>query len=260
MQTHKTQPWPRTGLGVTAALLIGCRLATAGEPAAAPAPEKKLWETSAFAGLTLARGNSETFLGNLTLDTKRKWEKDQAAFGVSGGYGEATVNGTTDKNTEYVRGFGQYDHLFSERFYAGVRLDGEYDGIAGVDYRFRLSPLAGYYFIKTKKTTLSGELGPSVVFENLKTSPSDIYVGLRAGEKFTHKLTETTRIWQSFEYVPRVDRWTEKYLLIAEIGIDAAITKQASLSLVFQDNYDSQPAAGRKENDLRLIAGVRYRF
>jgi len=248
----------RNGLGsglVTVLCLAAALVCAEDKPA-----EKKGWEGGAFLGATLTRGNSETFLGNLTLDAKRKWPKDELAFGASAGYGEATVEGDTQKNTEYLRGFGQYNRLFTERLYGGLRADGEYDGIAGVDYRARISPLLGYYFIKKPKTTLNGEIGPSVVFENLKDKPSEMYVAFRAGERFEHKLTATTRIWQSFEYIPQVDRWTEKYLLIGEVGIDAAITKKVSLSLVFQDNFDNEPAAGREQNDIRLIAGLRYKF
>jgi putative salt-induced outer membrane protein YdiY len=257
MQTTKSiEVRSSLGLGLAAVLCLATAAAFAEDKPA----EKKGWETSAFLGATLTRGNSETFLGNLTLDTKHKWEKDELAFGASAGYGEATVDGEKQKNTEYLRGFGQYNRLFTARFYGGVRADGEYDDIAGVDYRARISPLAGYYFIKKPKTTLNGEVGPSMVFENLRSKPAESYVGFRAGERFEHKLTETTRLWQSFEYIPRVDRWSEKYLLIGEAGIDAAITKKASLSLVFQDNFDSEPSAGRKQNDMRLIAGMRYRF
>ena len=240
------------GLGLVAVLSLGGTVASAQNKP----EEQKGWETSAFLGATLTSGNVDSFLGNLTLDTKRKWTRDEVAMGVSGGYGEVE----DEKNTEYLRGFAQYNRLFSERCYGGIRLDGEYDGIAGVDYRYKISPLVGYYFVKNAKTTLSGEVGPSVVFENLKTSHSDTYVGFRVGERFEHKLTATTRIWQSAEYIPQVDRWTEKYLLIGEIGIDAAITKKSSLSLVLQDNYDSEPATGREQNDLRVIAGVRYKF
>ena len=35
------------------------------------------WVTTAAAGLTLTRGNSENFLATLSLDTKRKWERDE---------------------------------------------------------------------------------------------------------------------------------------------------------------------------------------
>jgi putative salt-induced outer membrane protein YdiY len=244
------------GLGLAGFLCLAAAPAFAEDKPAG----KKGWETSAFLGATLTRGNSETFLGNLTLDTERKWPSDEVAFGASAGYGEATVDGNHQKNTEYLRAHGQYDRLLTERFYAGVRADGEYDGIAGVDYRARLSPLAGYYFVKKPKTTLRGELGPSVVFEKLENQPPETFASFRAAERFEHKLTETTRIWQTFEYSPRVDRWSEKYLFIGEVGIDAAVTRKASLSLVLQDNFDSEPATGRKQNDVRLIAGLRYRF
>ena len=157
-------------------------------------------------------------------------------------------------------GFGQYNHLFNERLYGGLRLDGQYDGIANLDYRFRISPLLGYYLIKNAKTTLNLEAGPSLVFEKFRAQSETTYVGARLAERFEHKLTETTRIWQSFEYTARVDKWNQKYLLAGEIGIDTAITKQFSLRAVLQDMYDNLPAAGRKQNDLRLITGVAYKF
>ena len=238
--------------GLAAALGLG--LATA------MAEDKKGWETVANAGATLSRGNSETFLGTLGLDTKRKWEKDEAALGVSAGYGEAKVNGENQKNTEYLRGYGQYNRLFNERLYGGLRLDAEYDGIAGVDYRVRLSPLLGYYVVKNPRTKLGLEIGPSAVFEKLKNKDADTYLGFRAGERFEHKLTDTTKIWQSFEYIPNVNHWAEQYLLVGEAGIAADITKQLSLRLVLQDNFNSEPPTGRKQNDLRLIAGVGYKF
>ena len=68
-------------------------------------PDTNRWETTAAAMLTLTRGNSETFLATLSLDTKRKWERDEAFAGVSGGYGESTVNDVNSKNTEFVQGF-----------------------------------------------------------------------------------------------------------------------------------------------------------
>lgn len=229
---------------------------------AAEEEEKKGWETTAAAGLTLTHGNSETFLGTVTLDSKRKWEKDELLFGAALGYGESVDPDTDEKskNTHYLRGFGQYNHLFSERFYGGLRLDAEYDGIAGVEYRIRISPLLGYYLVKNDKTSLAVEAGPSLVFEDLEGESSDTYIAARFAERFEHKLTETTKIWQSTEYIPQVDNWTGKYLLNTEAGIDTAITKKLSLRVVVQHNYDNDPASGRKHNDVRLVSGLAYKF
>jgi putative salt-induced outer membrane protein YdiY len=254
---------PRIGLAVSTVLLIGCGIACAQDPAAAapaPPPETKAWVTTAAAGLTLTRGNSENFLATLSLDTKRKWEKDEVFLGISGGYGDSTVNNAYTKNTEFIQGFGQYNHLFSDRFYGGLRLDGQYDGIAGIDYRAKITPMVGYYLIKNEKMTLSAEAGPSAVFEHLAGESARSYIAVRFAENFEYKLTATTKVWETAAYIPEISDWANNYLFNLEVGIDTAITKQLSLRVVFQDMYASQPAAGRKSNDMRLLAGVAYKF
>jgi putative salt-induced outer membrane protein YdiY len=246
-------------LGFGLAMLLCEHVALANPEAAAatsappPAPR---WETTAAAGITLTRGNSKTLLATLGLDTKKKWEKNEAAFGVAGGYGEN--DGT--KNTEFIQGFGQYNRLFTERFYGGLRFGGSYDGIAGLDYRIRITPLAGYYLVKQTNTTLVAEIGPSAVFEKHTGESPDSYLGLRLGERLDHKLSDTTKIWESVDYVPDVKQWSERYVVTAEAGIDTAINKHWSLRVVCQDIYDSQPTPGRQHNDLRLVAGTAYKF
>jgi putative salt-induced outer membrane protein YdiY len=256
MNIHRNRNYTALTLiaGVLGAGLVG---SLAQAQVASPAePKKSVWETTAAAGLTLTRGNSDTLLTTVSLDTQRKWPSDEILAGIAGGYGKS--DGV--KNTEFIKGYAQYNRLFNERLYGGIRLDASYDGIANLDYRLSLSPLLGYYLIKEAKTTLAVEAGPSLVLEKYKGQSSESYLGARFGERFEHQLTDTTRIWQSLGYVPRVDRWAEKYLLTAEVGIEAAITKQWSLRVVGQDIYDSQPLAGNKKNDLRLIAGTAYKF
>ncbi len=249
-----------SSLGVAALWLMGCGLLSAyGQAATAPANTNR-WESTAAAAVTLTRGNSETFLATISLDTKRKWEKDEVALGAAGGYGEATVNGVNSKNTEFVNGYGQYNHLFTDRFYAGGRVDAQYDGIAGVEYRVKVSPLAGYYLLKDDKMSLAVEAGPSVVFEHLSGQEARSYWAARFGERFEYKLTATTKFWESVEYIPQVDHWSQNYLVNSEAGIDTAITKHWSLRVVFQDMYASAPAPGRKDNDIRLLAGTAYKF
>lgn len=245
---------------VAGMLLIG----TAVAPAAEPEP-KKGWETTAAAGLTLTRGTHDTFLATAGLNTIRKWEKSEAVLGISGGYGEDTdksfgTNKPTVINNNFIQGYAQYNYLFTERFYGGLRLDGAFDGIAELDYRITLTPLVGYYFIKNAKTTLAAEVGPSAVTEQYSGQDSDTYIGVRFAERFEHKLTDSTKIWQTLSYVPNVERWMEQYVLMVEVGIDTAITKKWSLRVVLQDAYSSEPAPGIMNNELRLIAGTAYKF
>ena len=67
------------------------------------------------------------------------------------------------------------------------------------------------------------------------------------------------RIWQSVEYLPKVDEFGN-YVLNAELGLEAALTEKLSLNTFVQDTYRSEPAAGREENDLKWVTGIKYRF
>jgi putative salt-induced outer membrane protein YdiY len=240
-----------------ATLLIRSDLAKAEE-----APEKKGWETTAAAGLTLINGTKDSLLFTAGLTTGRKWEMDEVAFGISAGYGEDDNNPTqtTTANTEFVQGFGQYNHLFTQKFYGGLRLDAAYDGIADLDYRVTIAPLAGYYFIKNTNHTFAVEVGPAAVFEKYSGQSSDSYLGIRFAERSEHKLTASTKIWQSVSYVPDIEDWTGHYVVTAEAGIDTAISKKWSLRVVLQDVYTSQVPAGIENNELRLVAGTAYKF
>src|SRR5580765_7743378 len=158
-------------LTASAVLLLACQTSTKAQDAAAPPPPPppKTWESVVTLGATLTRGNSHTFLGTGLFNTKRNWTRDEVLFGASMGYGEntTTVNGAkVDTVTDsYIKGYGQWNHFLTPKFYAGLRLTGEHDDVAALAYRFTASPMVGYYFIKQTNAFLAGEVGPSYVQE-----------------------------------------------------------------------------------------------
>jgi putative salt-induced outer membrane protein YdiY len=266
MKMHKREmlkSWKHllvTGL-VTHSMILCTPVLRADDPAA-PDPTKR-WESVAAVGVTLSRGNSENFLATASINSTRKWVKDEALLGGSAGYGETTTKNaggpdTDVKTDDYIKGFAQWNHLVSERFYAGVRLDAVHDDIADVDYRFTLSPLAGYYLIKKANVFLAVEAGPSFIYEK-QGGDEDSYVGARIAERFEYKFRNGAKIWESVEWIPQVDDF-DNWILNAEIGVSAPINKALDVRLVMQDTYDNEPAAGREENDFKLIAGIGYRF
>ena len=233
---------------------------------AAPAPAAPKWETIANAGLTIQSGNSESIATAVGLDTKKKWESDEAMLGVSAGYGKSSSTGNNrSRTTDYAKAYGQYNHLISERAYFGLRIDGEHDGMADLAYRVRVSPLIGYYFIKNEKTSLSVDAGPSFIVEEREATPTtprnrQEYVALRFGEKFEHKLSDTTKIWQTAEYIPAIKDWPDRDVITGEIGISAAITPKWDLTVKYQVLYDNGVQYGKECTDTRLIASTTYKF
>jgi len=251
--SYRTTNWKITRLLAAAAVAALFSLGSLQAQDAA-APAEKGWESSAAAGLTLTRGNSDNVLGNISVTSERKWTRDEALLGASFTYGESE----DVKTTEQLRGYGQYNRLFNERLYGGLRLDVLHDDIADLQYRGTLSPMLGYYVIKEPNTSLNVEGGPSFVYEKQGGDETG-YIGVRLAERFEHKFSDKAKMWQSAEIIPQIDDF-ENYVITAEIGADAALTEKLSLRVVLQDVFDHQPAPGRQKNDLKLIASLAYKF
>jgi putative salt-induced outer membrane protein YdiY len=215
---------------------------------------KPAWESSVSAGLSLTKGNSDTLLATAAFKTGTKTPANEFIFGVDGAYGESD----SVKNNETLHGVSQYNHLFSDRFYTFLNVEGLHDDIADLQYRFTFSPGAGYYFVKATNTTLAGEFGPGLITQRLG-GVDTTYVTLRLAERFEHKLNAGARIWEKAEILPQANK-LDNFLVNAEVGAEAALTKTFSLRVTLQDNFVNQPAPERKKNDVRLISGVVYKF
>lgn len=213
------------------------------------------WESSAAAGLTLTKGNSDTLLLTVKLQTQRKMPDNEYSFDLDGTYGK--TSGV--KSAEALHGFAQWNHMVTERFYGYLRADGLHDGIANIHYRVTVGPGVGYYLIKDKETTLAVEAGVSEVFQKLGTNKMT-YTTLRLAERFEHKFTNyNARVWENVEILPQVDKF-ENYVANGEIGVEAVLSKKMSLQTYLDDSYASEPATGRKKNDLKLVSAIAYKF
>jgi putative salt-induced outer membrane protein YdiY len=252
---------PRTLILSAAALAGGFAVNPAGAQDAAKPAEAPKWSQSAGLGLTITEGNSDTVLVTASYSGVKKWRQNEVSLGLNGGYGE----NEGEKNNEYVKAFGQYNWLFgdAQRWYGFGRLDALYDAIADIDYRFNLSAGLGYYFLKegvndNQRFNLSAEVGPGFVLEKVGGEKSE-YATFYASEKFTWKISDRSRLWQTLDYSPKVDD-LENYVVNFELGIASKITDPMELRVVLTDTYRNEPAAGRKHNDLKLVASVNYTF
>lgn len=212
------------------------------------------WETSAALGFTMTRGNSKTLLFTGNAQATKKSEKNEWNFGADATYGEDDE----EKNAENARAYGQYNRLFTERFFGYLRLEVFHDDIADVDYRITVGPGVGYYFIKEKDISLRAEVGPAFVHEKQGGSTDD-YITLRLAERFDWKINDRAKIWQGLEVLPQVDDW-DNYILNAEAGLETSITKQLSLRTYVQDTYDNDPAPDRQKNDIKFVTAIAYKF
>jgi len=232
--------------------------------AGAPTQPPKLWDASAAVGLTLTKGNSDTLTVNGNVQASRKWAQNELNLGADLTYGENTVydkasgQNITSQTANNYGGYAQYNRLFTERLFGFARAQGLHDGLADLDYRITLSAGAGYYLLKSTNTSLRLEAGPGVVFQK-QAGVDDTYMTLRFAERWDEKLNDHVKIWQTLEYLPDVQDWG-RYVVNFEIGVETAIIKHLSQRTYFQDSYSSEPAPGRKQNDMKLVAALAYKF
>jgi putative salt-induced outer membrane protein YdiY len=217
-------------------------------------PAENPWESSVSAGLTLTRGNKQSMLFSADLQTAKKTPLNEYSLGLAAAYGNQNQQDTVNN----YKAFGQWNHLFSERFFGYMRGDALRDVIADLDYRFSIGPGAGYYFIKAKHTTLAVEAGLGEEFQNLGGADS-AFTTARLGERFEHKFSDRARLWQNVELLPQVDK-LDNYVVNFEIGIEASISKSFSLKTYLDDSYQNRPAAERLKNDAKIVSGVSYKF
>ena len=237
------------------AACLAANLALGEDAAVTNKPPK--WDVSVAAGLTYTSGNSKTLLATANALAVRKWDeaKNEIDLGADGAYGKN--DGVVNNNQAH--GFIQYNRLFTERFYGYLRVDGLYDPIAGIDYRVTVSPGVGYYFIKGTNTMLRGEVGPGYLWEHNTDGTDNRYATLRFAERFEQKISAVAKFYESVEYLPQVDDFSN-YILNSIVGVETQMTKKTSLLAYLQDTYHSKPVDDLLKNDLKVVAAVKYTF
>lgn len=220
------------------------------------------WESGVNAGLNLTRGNSETMLINGGIKADRKGDANEVSLGAEGNYGETEVvrdgETVTEDNINNAKGYAKYRRLFDDRNYAYLNADILHDEIADIQYRAVVGPGLGRYLLKDDRQTLGVEAGVGYLFEEVSNTNDD-YVVARVAQTYSLQVSQGAKIWESVEYLPRVDDM-EQYLINAELGAEAAMTEKVSLRVVVQEKYNSEPAAGKEYNDLTVIAGASYKL
>ena len=245
---------------LSALLLIAGRSAWAQTVVTNEPPGAPVWHGDVAAGLSLARGNANTFLMNASATAENVWDHNDLKLGADGVYALNNYGQTNEtRAAENVHGFEDYKRLFTDRWYGDFRTDLFHDDIAEIRYRAIFGPALGYYFIKTDASQLNVDVGASYVRQRLDAAGNVGYATLHVGEHGEHKFSKTSRIWETVQYYPQLTYW-HNFLLTAEAGAEAALNARFSLRVVVDDNFNRDPAKGARENDILLTSQLAYKY
>ena len=246
--------------GIVAILIVTSAFLVRTVSAQAPADDKMAWHGDFNAGLSLTRGNSQTLTLNGGASATKLLPSDEFRFGINGAYGLTDWNKAGEATSaENVAGFGDYKHLFSDRFFGDLRADLSHDDVASVQNREIIGPAVGYYFIKTDASRLSASAGGAYEHQRIDHQDENFFV-VRFDERGERSWGKKVKVWEEIQYLPKVDDFVGNYLLISEAGIDVAMTSHLALRVMGQDTYNSRPAHHRYHNDLALTTSLVWKY
>lgn len=222
--------------------------------------EPTAWDKSILFGFNYTEGNSNTTSINLNGKASRELEASSWRFEADYNHANAAAEPREKRETtkDNLRVNGEYRKIISNTYFSGLGSSYTYDSIADVDYRSIVSPSVGAFLYRKDKSSVSLEGGPSYVWESLGGIGDD-YPALRVANRIVVRLTDTSLMYQSGEFLLSLSD-NDNYLLNAEVGIEAAVVSNISLSFSIRDYYINQPAGGRRPNDVYTITALKLMF
>jgi len=220
-------------------------------PLAAEERDPDGWRGSGNVGLTLATGNSDSFRFTAGLDVTRvlaTWESRTVASVL---YGED--DGVS--SNERFEGSLQLNRRFGERGYAGLTSEFLYDPLAGIDWRFAVTPLLGWRVVDEERLKLRLEAGPGYTWEDRNAGPRG-YSSIRLHERLSFQVTREARIFQSLTALLEAED-PGNFILTAEAGVESKLAGRWSLRVAGKAVYYGE-AQGSRDEDLLVTAGFQY--
>lgn len=126
------------------------------------------------------------------------------------------------------------------------------------DRRIILGAGGGYQWIESDNMNFSSELGLAYVNEKYDTEKDDS-LSAQVGYHFDKKLRDNITFINNLTYYPSLEKVSDYYMTTtAEIRANFTSSFFANFKTIF--NYDSTPAEGKHNTDVKYFLGLGYSF
>ena len=213
------------------------------------------WNINFDLGSTLSRGNTDSQTTNLQWDGNLviKDHRIKSDLFIS----REQFDGEKTKAKDRIN-LG-YNYFFVDQWFFAVNLAAERDPIALLNSRYSLSPAIGYDFLDDPNRYLHVQLGAGYSSErsnNLTSTSTTIdwklnfYWELLSGDlQFFHDQNLLKNL-----------QGRKNFVFYSQTGFRYEINEDIYLNLQANYDYDSEPAANAKEEDLTFIIGAGINF
>ena len=218
-----------------------------------------VWSGSADAGLSMARGNTDTLVISLGSQVARTTQRDKLSLYAASLFARNGTSGVSITTAEAIRGGARYDRNISDRFFVFALTDLERDKFQQLDLRLVFGGGLGYHARKTERTRLDLFAGGSYNREKFSTGLTRNSAEALVGEELSYKLSDNTTLAQRAVLYPNLSEFGEYRFAFDLTGV-TRLTRQLGLQVTVSDRFQSNPLPGIKKNDLLLTTGIRVTF
>lgn len=204
------------------------------------------WTLTLEIGATYTEGNTDTLNARGRIEARRSTEVDQLVLYILGNYGEEN-----DSRSEAEAKAGmQYEYLFTERIFAFINSELEYDEFENLKLRAIVAGGVGVYWLKDPGHELKTGIGAGMQHETFFDDTNDTSAILELGLDYLLEINPWLTFTHAARYYPTFDgiddyRLTFDSALVFPIG-ESDIWK-IKLGALYE--YDSMPNAGRESLD-----------
>ena len=233
-------------------------------------PWTDLWAGYVDLSLASAAGNSRTLTVATAVNATRATNHDKTSLYFNQIYSRGLVNNVLSETANAMRGGWGYQHDIGPRIFVNVFNDYEHDVFQSLDLRTVFGGGLGYHLLNGERWKLDLLGGGSWNREQYSTpivpatdtteaqflrNTAEVYWG----DDLLWNISGKSTFKQSFRMFNNMSD-LGNYRVNFDIGIDNKIWKALSWQLTGSDRYITNPAPGRKTNDLLLAAGIRFTF
>jgi len=219
-----------------------------------------LWTGFADLGVSFTRGNAVTSTITTAMNATRATRADKTTAYFNQIYSKGKLaDGTSATTAEAVRGGWAYYRNLSPRLFTNLFNDYEYDAFQNLDLRFVLGGGLGYSVIKKETTQVDLLGGADYSREKFSTPLTRNSAEAYWGNNLIQRFSKSTTLNQSFRMFNNLSN-TGEYRMNFDLGTATVLRKWLSWQLTVSDRYLSDPAPGRRKNDVLFTTGLRFTF
>ena len=225
---------------------------------AAKEKAKKLWNAELSAGFDYQTGNTEQGQANANFKISRKTKKNEFTVKGTSYYSE------THKKMDAQRygGSVRYAYSFGKtlKWYNYYKIEGDHDRFANINARATPSVGIGYWFYDTDDFQLLAETGLGVTYTNFRDDMDAktelVMIPLLF---FKKKLIGNLTVSEAVIVYPSLTSVGD-FRLHSETILENPITEWLAIRFSLIDDYNNNPGPNTKDNDIRAISSLVYKY